>query len=105
MVRSASGGQRRTMVFRRGSAVPAPFAHPTKEDGSARQERHRKLVKQIGGVPWHEMLAAVGEVQIELRVALLQELRAFLGAGAIIAAVDQEQRLLDLDEPLPQRRR
>src|SRR5262245_41305324 len=77
------------------------LAHPTESIASARQERHRQLVEQVGGVPRHQVLAAVGKMQIELREALLQQLGALLGAGAIVAPVDQEQWLFQVDEALP----
>src|SRR4051794_35270538 len=70
---------------------------------STRQERHRQLVKHFGRIPRHQVLAAVGKMQIELRVALLEQLGALLGAGAIVASVDQEQWLFQLDQTLPQR--
>ena len=37
----------------------------------AGQERDRQFVKQIGGIPRHQMLAAFREMQIELRIAFL----------------------------------
>src|SRR6516162_2713190 len=69
----------------------------------SRQERHRQPVEQIGGVPRHQVLAAFGEVEVELRIALLEQRGALGGAGAILAAVDQEQRHLELGEALPER--
>src|SRR5262245_22846780 len=103
MFRSASAGQRRTMDFRRGSAAAAPLT--TLRSRSPRQERHCQLMEQVGCIPWHQVLAAIGEMQIELRVALLQQRGALLSAGAIIASIDQEQRLLQFDQALPQRHR
>jgi hypothetical protein len=38
---------------------------------SPRQERHRQLVKQLGCVPRHQVLAAFREMRVERRVALL----------------------------------
>src|SRR5690242_8444757 len=70
---------------------------------SPRQERHRQLVKHFGRIPRHQVLAAVSKMQIELRVALLQQFGALLGAGAIVASVDQKQWLFHFDEALPQR--
>ncbi len=49
------------------TGVNALMAHPTKSVASTRQERHRQPVEQVGRVPRHQVLAAVGEMQIELR--------------------------------------
>src|SRR5262249_25017524 len=97
--RMIHGGHGARQAFARGDAVPAPL--PTLQ-GSPRQERYRQLVGQVSGVPRHQMLAAVGEMQIQLRVAFLHKLRALLGAGWVCAAMEEDQWLFHVDEPLPQ---
>src|SRR6266700_5599760 len=76
--RGALGGHGARWPLQCGTAVPCAFAHPTKQDVSPRQERHRQLVKQIGRIPRHQVLAAIGEMQIELRIALMQKRGALL---------------------------
>ena len=58
-------------------------------------------MEQVGRIPRHEVLAAFREVQIELRKTFLEHGGAFFGASSVVAPEHQEQRWLDLDEPLP----
>ena len=51
------------------------------------------------------MLAALGDMEVQRRIALLEDLHALGGAAAILASVDQQERHLQLVVTLPERHR
>ena len=59
------------------------------------QEGSGEAVEGVGRVPWHEVLAARHDVQVERRHLLLGQLRARPRLAAILAAVDQQHRLAE----------
>src|SRR5439155_9837581 len=55
-------------------------------------------------VELNEVATAVNDVEVEVGIALLGDSDARRRVAAILVAVNQEERCLDLAKPLPQRR-
>src|SRR5262249_55258557 len=68
-------------------------------------KRNREPIDLLLRIPRHHVLAAFHDVEVDLGLGLLEELGALAGMGAILAAVDQHHRDLELERALPLRHR
>src|SRR6185312_884679 len=66
-------------------------------------KRNRQPIDVLLLIPWHHVLTAVHDVEIDLGMALLEKLGALAGMGAILAAIDQQHRDLEIEHTLPLR--
>jgi len=64
---------------------------PSTQGGSlALQKRHAQAHQVVEGIPMDHVLAAVDDVEINIRLLLFQQLGAFTGVGSVFAAKDHE---------------
>ena len=56
----------------------------------ALQKRHAQAHQVVEGIPMHHVLAAIHNVEVDLRLLFFQQFGAFTGVGAVFAAKNHQ---------------